>query len=72
MRAIRKAQRHRSGLVIDARLWCRKSPEDLEVVPRIRNSTTGKLPFGSVKDKAAKEEGWAPPFICCAHDIVGL
>ena len=24
------------------------------------------------KDKAAKVEGWAPPFISCAQDTVGL
>ena len=24
------------------------------------------------KDKAAKREGWAPPFISCAQDTVGL
>ena len=24
------------------------------------------------KDKAAKGEGWAPPFISCAQDTVGL
>ena len=24
------------------------------------------------KDKAAKGEGWAPPFISCAEDTVGL
>ena len=24
------------------------------------------------KVKAAKGEGWAPPFICCAQDTVGL
>ena len=28
--------------------------------------------FESGKDKAAKGEGWAPPFISCAQDTVGL
>ena len=28
--------------------------------------------FESGKDKAAKGEGWAPLFICCAQDAVGL
>ena len=28
--------------------------------------------FESGKDKAAKGEGWALPFISCAHDTVGL
>ena len=28
--------------------------------------------FESGKDKAAKGEGWVPPFICCAHGTVGL
>ena len=28
--------------------------------------------FELEKDKAAKEEGWAPPFISCAQDRVEL
>ena len=28
--------------------------------------------FESGKDKAAKGEGWTPPFIRCAQDTVGL
>ena len=28
--------------------------------------------YGLGKDKAAKGEGWAPPFISCAQDTVGL
>ena len=28
--------------------------------------------FTSGKDNAAKGEGWAPPFISCAQDTVGL
>ena len=28
--------------------------------------------YESGKDKAAKGEGWAPPFISCAQDTVGL
>ena len=28
--------------------------------------------FESGKNKAAKGEGWAPPFICCAQDTLGL
>ena len=44
-------------------------------------ATTGKLSvnpavngyfFESGKDKAAKGEGWAWPFISCAQDTVGL
>ena len=27
--------------------------------------------FESGKDKVVKEEGWAPPFICCAQVTVG-
>ena len=31
------------------------------------------IPFSELgKDKAAKGEGWAPPFISCAQDSVGL
>ena len=28
--------------------------------------------FELEKDKAAKGEGWAPPFISCAQDTLGL
>ena len=47
----------------------------------LRHATTGKLcqpsskwvPFFELgKDKAAKREGWAPPFISCAKDTMGL
>ena len=44
--------------------------------------TTGKLSLSTQpligtffelgKDKAGKGEGWAPPFISCAKDTVGL
>ena len=49
---------------------------------RLRHAATGKLSmltkqkmgtfFELGKDKAAKGEGWAPPFISCAQDTVGL
>ena len=44
---------------------------------RLRHAATGKLAergtfFEFGKDKAAKGEGWAPPFISCAQDTVGL
>ena len=47
----------------------------------LRHVATGKLCqpsrkfftfFELGKDKAAKGEGWAPPFISCAQDTVGL
>ena len=28
--------------------------------------------FGLGKDTPAKREGWAPSFICCAQDTMGL
>ena len=39
-----------------------------------RVSNPGPLTYesGAGKDKAAKGEGWAPPFISCAQDTVGL
>ena len=52
-----------------------------EFEARLRNAATGKLcqpsskwvPFSKLgKEKAAKGEGWAPPFISCAQDTVGL
>ena len=36
------------------------------------NPTENGYFFESGKDKAAQGEGWAPPFICCAKDTVGL
>ena len=53
-----------------------------EFEARLRHAATGKLSvspaeygytfFELGKDKAAKGEGWAPSFISCAQDIVGL
>ena len=52
-----------------------------EFEARLRHAATGKLcqpsrkwvPFFELgKDKAAKGEGWAPPFMNCAQDTVGL
>ena len=51
-----------------------------EFEARLRHAATGKLStqqkmdtfFELGKDKAAKGEGWAPPFISCAQDTVGL
>ena len=42
----------------------------------LRHAMTGKLCQPSLfepgEDKAAKGKGWAPPFISCAQDTVGL
>ena len=53
-----------------------------EFEARLRHATTGKLSLSTLqkmttffeigKDKAAKGERWAPPFISCAHDTVRL
>ena len=53
-----------------------------EFKARLRHAATGKLSLSTQqkmgtffelgKDKAAKGEGWAPPFISCAQDTVGL
>ena len=54
-----------------------------EFEARLHHAVTGKLCqlstqqkmgtfFELGKDKAAKGEGWAPPFISCAQDTVGL
>ena len=60
-------------MVRAARLWVRKSPEGREFEARLRHPTTGKNTiFELGKDKAAEGEGWAPPFIRCAQDTVGL
>ena len=49
---------------------------------QLRHAATGKISLSTQqkmgtffklrKDKAAKGEGWAPPFISCAQDTVGL
>ena len=39
----------------------------------LRYATTGIFfKLGNFKNKAAKAEGWAPPFIRCAQDVVGF
>ena len=53
-----------------------------EFEARLCRAATGKLSLSTQqkmgnffelgKDKAAKAEGWAPPFISCAQDTVGL
>ena len=55
-----------------------------EFEARLRHAATGKLSLSTQqkmgtcfffelgKDKAAKGEGWALPFISCAQDTVGL
>ena len=53
-----------------------------EFEARLRHAATGKLSLSTQqkmgtffelgKNKAAKGEGWAPPFISCAQDTVGL
>ena len=54
----------------------------LKFEARLRHAATGQLSrstqqkmgtfFELGKDKAAKGEGWAPPFISCAQDTMGL
>ena len=53
-----------------------------EFEARLRHAATGKLSLSTQqkmgtffklgKDKAAKGEGWSPPFISCAQDTLGL
>ena len=73
--------RRRGRVVRAVRLWCGKSPYR-EFEARLRHAATGKLSLSTQqkmgtffelgKDKAAKGEGWAPPFISCAQDTVVL
>ena len=54
----------------------------IEFEVRLRHAVTGKLSLSTQqkmgtffklgKDKAAKGEGWALPFISCAQDTEGL
>ena len=72
----------RGRVVRAALLWCRKSPYRVSsrlgcAMQRLENSlcqcSRKWVPFFELgKDKAAKGEGWAPPFISCAQDTVGL
>ena len=53
-----------------------------EFEARLHHAATEKLSLSTQQkmdtffelgqDKAAKREGWAPPFISCAEDTVGL
>ena len=53
-----------------------------EFEARLRREATGKFSLSTQQkmgtffelgeDKATKGEGWAPPFISCAQDTVGL
>ena len=71
-------ERRPSQVVRAAWLWCSKWPEDLEFKAGLCHLLTGKLStqkqMGTFlelgKDKAAKGERWAPPFISCAQDAV--
>ena len=77
-----RLERRRSQVVRAARLWCRKSPQGREFEAELCHATTGKLSlstrqqtgafFESGKDKTAKGERKASPFISCAQDTVGL
>ena len=59
-----------------------KVPASREFEAQLRHVVTGKLSLSTLwkmstffelgKDKAAKGEGWAPPFIGYAQDTVGL
>ena len=69
-------------MVRAARLWCGKSPYRMSSrlgcamrrLEKLSLATQQKMGtfFELGKDKAAKGEGWAPPFISCAQDTVGL
>ena len=74
-------ERRRGRVVRAAWLWCRVAVSR-EFEARLRHTATGKLSLSTQqkmgtffelgKDKAAKGEGWAPPFISCAQDTVEL
>ena len=55
---------------------CRVSSRLGCAMRRLENSLSTPQKMGTFfelgKDKAAKGEGWAPPFISCAQDTVGL
>ena len=75
-------ERHHGRVVRAARLWSKKVAVSREFEARLPHAATGKRSLSTQqkmgtffelgKDKAAKGEGWAPPFISCAQDTVGL
>ena len=75
------SERHPGRVVRAAWLWCRKSPYRASsglgcAMRRLENSLSAQQEMGTFfelgKDKAAEGEGWAPLFISCAQDTVGL
>ena len=68
--------------ITERRRIAQKVAVSREFEARPRHAATGKLSLSNQqqmgtffelgKDKAAKGEGWAPPFISCAQDTVGL
>ena len=73
--------RRLGGVVRAARLWRRKSPYRVSsrlgfAMRRLENCLSTQQKMGTFfelgKDKAAKGEEWAPPFISYAQDTVGL
>ena len=64
------------------RITSKRGAVSREFEARLRHAATGKLSLSTQqkmgtffelgKDKAAKGQGWAPPFISCAQDTVGL
>ena len=80
---LRSNTRRRRGRVVkSSSAMVQKVAISREFEARLRHAATGKLSlptqqkmgtfFELGKDKAAKGEGWAPPFISCAQDTVGL
>ena len=73
---------HKRGAVVEWLEQLGYGAESRRIAARLRYVATGKLSLSTQqkmgtffelgKDKAAKGEGWAPPFISCAQDTVGL
>ena len=63
----------RRGRVVRAAI-AQKVAVSREFEARLRHAATGKLSLLTQEKmgKAAKGEGWAPPFISCAQDTVKL
>ena len=60
---------HKDAVRLRVRGWA--SPCDDRKIPSTNSAVNGAF-FELGKDKSAKGEEWAPPFICCAQDAVGL
>ena len=67
------AERRRGRVVRAARLWKSEFEAGFDNWKTLCQPSSKWVPFFELgKDKAAKGDAWAPPFIRCAQDTVGF